>query len=148
MGSEISLLVLQSQLCAEIMAVSRDRLFRDTEHPGNLLARLSLANQARNLDFHGGEMREPRCYVLQKGGQDLVEVGFKNIDMSSLVLIQVALLNLLKIGGDHLLHVGKDIFPKRLLIVYPFLQQDLQRDIRLFQLMGLFFQCGLSLSKC
>ena len=124
-----------------------DGTYRDHKDIRNLFAGFAVLGQGCNLDLPGGKIGKTGGKVLQEGVDNLLKIGFDDVQLVQLQGSRMAFLEFAQVGQDQLYDIGDDLFLHFPDIFLPALENHLQGRVGLRKPPGFRGQFSLPLSE-
>ena len=100
----------------------------------DLLAGLPPLDEIGDLDFPGGQMQVLGGKLVGKGGNDILQVGFEDIDVSPILQIEPVLFYFLDVGQNEFPNIRQHLLFEFLAVLLPLFQEDSQSGVQLLKI--------------
>ena len=110
-----------------------DRGFRDNQDRSDLFAALAVADQGRHLHLLRCEHQVGVGHLLQERRNNVLEMGFDDLDQGALPRLKPGRLQFFQIGKDQSLDVGKNFALQFGLVLLALFQEHLEGNVGLFE---------------
>ena len=124
-----------------------DAPFGNIYQRGDLLGCFSFPHQTGHLDLRRGEVQEAVGEAVKERGNDGLEIGLENIRIDTLPVVEAAAPKTFKAGEQQTPDIGQDHLLQLVLVLFPFFEQDLHRDVCFFQVQGVELKFPLLLPE-
>ena len=99
------------------------------------------------MDLRRSEVQAAAGQAVEKGRDNGLEIGLKNIRIDLLPVVEAAALKAFKAGEQQAPDIGQNLLLQLILVLFPLFEQDLHRDVCLFQVQGVELEFPLLLPE-
>lgn len=123
---QVGLGVAQAKRIPNALPVEFHGISRQIQRERDIPRRTGFLDQRRHLDLLRGELEMLHAQPAQKGGDDFLQVGFHDLQVSLVLGSEARCLQLLQVRKGEIADVDQDVFLEIPLVVLPLLSSTLR----------------------